>query len=84
MQPQPIKDPAVALTLEINRCHRIFTERKQDIERASDEGLALYGELGLTILENELRKAGTALLCADEQAIKESLNALQMIQGGAK
>ncbi len=80
VQPEEPRDLGLALSLQINRCHRLLCEKKEALRQSEDEGLALFGELGLTSLENELRKAGIALLWNKEQEMYQSLLALREVK----
>jgi hypothetical protein len=80
VQPEEPRDLGLALSLQINRCHRLLCEKKEALRQADDEGLALFGELGLTSLENELRKAGIALLWEQREEMRKSLAALKEVK----
>ena len=80
VQPEEPRDIGLALSLQINRCYRVLKEKRETLEEAENEGLALYGELGLTAIENELRKAGIALLWNNEKDMYKALLALREVK----
>jgi hypothetical protein len=80
VKPEPPRDAGAALSLEINRCHRLIEERRKKIAEAENEGLALFCELGFTRIENELKKAGFALMTGDVENIKTALTAIKEVK----
>jgi len=77
---EPPRDAGTALSLEINRCARWLEERHKAYADASDEGLAQFGELGMTRGENELKKAGFALMTGNVEQIKTALAAIKEVK----
>jgi hypothetical protein len=76
----PPRDAGAALSLEINRCHRLIEERRKAIAEANNEGLVLFCELGFTRIENELKKAGFALMTGNVEQIKTALAAIKKVK----